>query len=251
MTAPKTPRRLFAPELPALGDELLLPADSVHHARVLRLETGAQVELFDGRAGFASATLIEVSRDRIRCRVDGRREVEPPTPAVHVVLGLPKGNKLEGIARMVTELGVFAVHLAQCERSVPRPSGEASRLSRLERIALEACAQSGQAHAPHFHGPAPLRDIADRAAAGATKLVFWERATQGLAHARFDARASEVWLVVGPEGGLSDNEVQGLRQCGFCEVGLGPALLRVETAAPVIAALVLHRLGRLGGEQLM
>lgn len=247
MSPPKTRRRLFAPDLPAQGGELALPESSVQHARVLRLEQGSEVELYDGRAGVAEASLIQVTRNAVRCRVGPRREVPVPRPALQLVLGLPKGNKLEPIARMLTELGVGALHLAVCERSVPRPGRDDARVSRLERIALEACAQSGQAHAPHFHAPAPLLEVTARAPEAAGKFVFWERARAGLASLRIEPDREEIWALVGPEGGLSDSEVAHLRGQGYGEVGLGPALLRVETAAPVIAALLLDRLGRFRG----
>jgi len=241
-------RRLFVPELPAAGGELELPPDSAHHARVLRLELGAEIELFDGRSGQADATLTSVARTRTMCRVGPRRELPPAVPALHVVLGLPKGSKLEPIVRMLTELGAHSLHLASCERSVPRPQREdgAARLPRLLRIALEACAQSGQPRAPDLHAPAALLEVAARAPISSRRLVFWERATMPL-RARPEGAGDDVWAVVGPEGGLSEAEVDALVGLGFVAVGLGPGVLRVETAVPVIAALLLDRIGRFGG----
>jgi 16S rRNA (uracil1498-N3)-methyltransferase len=240
-------RRLFVPALPGEGGELELPPDSAHHARVLRLELGAEVELFDGRSGLADATLTSVARTRTMCLAGPRRELPAVAPALHVVLGLPKGSKLEPIVRMLTELGAHSLHLASCERSVPRPQREdsATRLPRLERIAIEACAQSGQARAPELHAPAALMEVATRAPLSSQRLVFWERATSPL-RARSVGTGEDVWAVVGPEGGLSETEVGALVRLGFDAVGLGAALLRVETAVPVIAALLLERIGRLG-----
>jgi 16S rRNA (uracil1498-N3)-methyltransferase len=241
-------RRLFVPDLPPLGGELELPPDSAHHARVLRLEVGAEVELFDGRSGQADATLTSIARTRTVCLAGPRRELQPAAPALHVVLGLPKGSKLEPIVRMLTELGAHSLHLASCERSVPRPQRDdsAARLPRLERIALEACAQSGQARALDVHPPAALLEAASRAPISSQRLVFWERATSPM-RARSAGALEDVWAVVGPEGGLSEAEVHALVGLGFDPVGLGPALLRVETAVPVIAALLLDRIGRFEG----
>lgn len=240
------PRRLFAPELPAQGGELELPRESAHHARVLRLCEGDRVQLFDGRLGQADAVLLELARDRALCRAAPRALLAAPSPALHVVLGLPKGGKLEDIARMLTELGVGALHMALCERSVSRPIDASARLSRLARVVLEACAQSGQPLAPALHAPRPLLQIAEGIPAQAAKVVFWERG-DGPLEAAIDPgeqAAPAVFAVIGPEGGLSEAEIAGLRALGFRVVGLGGAILRVETAAPVAAALLLDRLGR-------
>jgi len=237
------PRRLFAPQLPPLGGELVLPEDSAHHARVLRLASGDRVELFDGRLGQAGAVISELTRARVTCRTEPRIELAPRVPALHVVLGLPKGGKLEDIARMLCELGVAGLHLALCERSVPRPRDLSARLARLRRVVLEACAQSGQPFAPSVEAPRPLLEIAATVPDPACRLVFWERASGTLDAAleRQATPATQVWAVVGPEGGLAQQEVEALGARGFAVVGLGGAVLRVETAAPVIAALLLDR----------
>jgi 16S rRNA (uracil1498-N3)-methyltransferase len=238
-------RRLFAPDLPADGGEVVLPAESARHARVLRLAEGARVQLFDGRSGQAEATIIELARDAITCAAEPRVTLPARSPALHLVLGVPKGGKLEDITRMLTELGVDSLHLAQCERSVPRLSSAGTRMDRLQRVALEACAQSAQPRAPVLHAPASLSEIATRVAPDARGVVFWEEAHTPLALDVTREPASEVWAVVGPEGGLSASEVDALLARGFVAAGLGPALLRVQTAAPVIAALLLDRIGRL------
>ena len=93
------PRRLFAPELPAEGGAVALPQESVHHARVLRLAVGDRVTLFDGRAGEAAASISALGRDGVTCEAASRVLLVPPLPALHVVLGLPKGGKLEDITR--------------------------------------------------------------------------------------------------------------------------------------------------------
>ena len=241
-----TARRLFAAELGEAGAVIVLPADSVRHAQVLRLAPGAALVLFDGKLGEADAELLELGRTQARARVRARRTLPAPVPALHLVLGLPKGGKLEDIARMLGELGVSDLHLAHSERSVPRLEQPASRLARLARIALEACAQSGQPQALAVHAPEPLLEIARRAPEQALRQVFWEQAHAPLAAPdTTPVPPNELWTVVGPEGGLAEHEVAALAELGYDAVGLGPARLRVETAAPVIAAMLLERHGRL------
>jgi 16S rRNA (uracil1498-N3)-methyltransferase len=244
------PRRLFVADLPNGGGAVELGPESAHHARVLRMGAGERVQLFDGRLGQAEAVVELVTRERVLCRAEPRTLLPAPSPALHLVLGLPKGGKLEDVLRMLGELGVASLHPALCERSVPRPGEPSARLARLQRVALEACAQSGQPLATAVHAPAPLLAIAAEARAPSLRLVFWERADEPLDAALGATEVTscaDIWAVVGPEGGLSDAEIAALRDAGFATVGLGRALLRVETAAPVVAALLLERAGRLRG----
>jgi 16S rRNA (uracil1498-N3)-methyltransferase len=239
------PRRLFAPELPEHGGQIALPQESAHHARVLRLPQGARVRLYDGRSGEADATISALTRDAIACIADPRIELPQAKPALHLILGLPKHGKLEDMTRMLTELGVGAIHLARCERSVPRGNDASTRIDRLVRIALEACAQSGQSRAPDIHPPARLAEITPRIDASARRIVFWEEASAAPLDVAISRGSTDVWAVIGPEGGLSESEVRELEAAGFVQVSLGSAVLRVQTAAPVIAALLLSRMGRL------
>ena len=242
-----TLRRLFAPELPEHGGQVVLPQESVEHARVLRLARGDRVELVDTRLSSCTAQVVEASARKLVCEAEPVRRVQAPAPAVHLVLALPKGSKLEDITRMLAELGVSGLHLAHSERSVPRFDKPAARLERLERIVREACLQSGQPQALVVHAPVPLLDAARRAPLAATRLLFWEEGGAALPALDQEQRRHEAWLVVGPEGGLSRDEAQALQALGFTAIGLGAAVLRVQTAAPVIAALALDRLGRLQG----
>lgn len=238
-------RRLFAPELPEAGGRLTLPKGSANHARVLRLMAGARVELFDGLGAAAEATIVGIERDQVVCDVGLRARAEASVPALHVVIGFPKGDKPEEIVRMLSELGVAGVHFALCERSVARPGDLSARLARLSRVALMACAQSGQPRAPQISAPRPLFEITASAPADATRVVFWECADAPLQRVLHEPNTREVWAIIGPEGGLSEAEVQALGAQGFVRVGLGSALLRVDTAAVVAAALLLDRMGRL------
>jgi 16S rRNA (uracil1498-N3)-methyltransferase len=238
-------RRIFAAALPAANGEVVLDEEAAQHVRVLRLRPGAQVQLFDARGGAALATLREVSRARVICDALARTLVPAPEAVLHLVVCLPKGKKLDDITRALTELGVSSLRLACSERSVPRPNDSALRLERLERIAREACAQSGQARAPELHAPTLLAEAASQAPLGARRFVFWEQGGAPLPRDIGAGHGREVWAVIGPEGGLSEAEVAALAGLGYASIGLGPAVLRVQTAAPVIAALLLERLGRL------
>jgi 16S rRNA (uracil1498-N3)-methyltransferase len=238
-------RRLFAAALPEDGGAVELGPEAARHARVLRLGPDDPVVLFDGRGHEAEATVEAVAEDGLRCRAAPRRPVAVRRPRVVLVLAMPKGGKLDGVVRACTELGVAAVHLFHAERSVarPEPARAAKRLARLAKVAREAARQSQRADLPELREPAGLAEVVARAPEEAAKLAFVVGAERSLASV--EGEAEEAWIVVGPEGGLSPAEVRALEARGFDAVGLGPGVLRVETAATVAVALVTHRLGGL------
>ncbi len=247
-------RRFKVGALPEAGGTLRLPADATRHVRVLRLRAGSTVRLFDGRGNEALARIAAVKRDEVLCEVAPKRVAREQLRRVTLVQALPKGPKLDSIVRMTTELGVQEIHLALSARSVPRlsESRASTRLQRLRRVAEEACAQSGQPHVPALLAPAPLSEAAARAPRQARRIVFWERASQDLRTALFGSEKAklrteeDIWVVVGPEGGLSAQEVGELAEQRYRAVCLGPYAMRVETAAAVAVGLALHLLGRLG-----
>lgn len=239
-----TPRRLFAPALPAEGGRVTLSEEASHHGHVLRLSVGDAVCLFDGQGREAPGRIVQVSEGAIDCEVGPSVQAVEPGPRLTLVQALPKGSKVDNIVRMATELGVYAIRLAVSERAVVRPDarkGEQKR-ERLERVAQEAARQSGRASVPHLAAPAPLMEVARLAPPTANRLVFALDGQTPLDDA-LDANATDTWICIGPEGGFSAQEVEDLKGEGFHAVGLGTQVLRVETAAPVAVALAMSALG--------
>jgi 16S rRNA (uracil1498-N3)-methyltransferase len=241
--APQGARRLFVAPLPDRpGAEVVLDEAAARHARVLRLQDGARVVLFDGAGSECDAVLATDARGLV-ATCGPRRVVAGREPArVVLVLGLPKGDKVDDVVRSCTELGVAAVHLALAERSVSRPdaSRAEARLERLERIAREAARQSENPRVPALCAPAPLLEVARRAPPSASRVALDARDGRPLEQAVADA--DEAWLVVGPEGGLAPGELHALASLGYVTARLGPTVLRVETAAPVAVARALAAL---------
>lgn len=238
-------RRFFVPQLPPVGSEFTLDPTSARHLYVLRIEPGAMLVCFDPTSRQAQVELVSLQEGRAVCRV--LRETEAPATVARIVLVqcLPKGPKIDLGVRMATELGVEAIHLASSERTIVRPDAHRSeaRHKRLGRIAQEAAQQAQRSQVLDIVPTAPLLEVAARAPATARKIVFWESSDSSLDEAPGWQDVSEAWIVVGPEGGLSPHEIQGLEHLGYTAHGLGQTVLRVETAVPVAIALVADRLG--------
>ncbi len=232
------PPRLFAPELPREGGEVALAEEAARHARVLRLSPGDRVRLFDGDGSEADARIVSVEPRTVLCAAEPARAARADSPRLVLVQVIPRGRKLDGIVRMTTELGVAEVRLALSQRSQKR-SGP---LERLERIARESARQARRATVPRVTEPRPLLEVAAAAPVNSLKIVAWETAAQALEPTL--PATVDAWLVVGAEGGLAEVEVERLEQLGYRAIGLGPTILRVETAAPVAVALVLDRVRR-------
>jgi 16S rRNA (uracil1498-N3)-methyltransferase len=162
--------------------------------------------------------------------------------------GVPKGDKMDGIVRMATELGVTRVIPLLTARTVVRlePARWTTRLARWQRIAREAAQQSGRAAVPEVGAPRDVSSWAREAGATGLLVCLWEEELEGLAGRLPAGPCPRVTVVVGPEGGLTADEVRGLVDAGAVVAGLGPRLLRTETAGAVAVALLQARYGDLG-----
>jgi 16S rRNA (uracil1498-N3)-methyltransferase len=236
-------RRLFAPQLPAAAGKLTLDEASRHHAQVLRLHEGDELRLFDARGTEANARVVRSDRRELSCQVELPELMPTPAERLQLAVCVPKAAKLELIVRMATELGVSGVQLVASERAVPRYNSDAPKLERLQRIAIEACAQSEQAYAPELQGPMPLCDALASIASGSLKLACVERSDVSRSMPLSAAQGvALVWVLVGPEGGFAADELELLVKHDIAAISLGRSILRVETACVAACALLLDRM---------
>lgn len=243
-------RRLPLPE-PTAGERVLPKEASRYLARVLRLEIGAPLEVFDPRTGLvAGARVIAIDREHARLAIDAPRLDAAREPTVILVQGYPKGDKLADVVRDATELGATLIIPAIAARSVARPDDAKGdrKLERLEAVAGEAARQCGRARAPTLVAPLPWDEALAfaRASLGDAGAAFalWERATTPLGPDLLAAARAGlgVALAVGPEGGLADDEIARALAHGFAPRSLGATILRTETvAAAALGALAILR----------
>lgn len=248
--------------------EIDISGDEARHAvRVKRLEPGERIELLDGYGRIASGRVVGALKQSgewvLRAAIDSIRVVEPARPQVEVCAAVPKGAALGEMIDALSQVGAAAWRPLLTERTGDplKPAGLATasarhdRLTdRLERIAAEACKQSGRAWrlrvggaigltdavAPHSCAAADARAAGDADRTPPTRVVL--AAVAGTPYER--SGAPVVRVLIGPEGGWTPGELAAARDAGAAITRFGPHVMRIETAAAVAAAIVLDREAR-------
>jgi 16S rRNA (uracil1498-N3)-methyltransferase len=252
-----TPRRFYAPKLAFAPDEksAVLDADETLHLRdVLRLHPGDEVLVFDGTGREFRCVIEAITKNSSELKV--LSEVEPSrreSPLnLSLAVALLKHEKFDLVVQKATELGVYRITPVTSDRADVRPRSDeqaVKRIARWQRIALEAAKQSGRARVPEIAQPEVFTELVKTEAdpADVHRLMFAERAGQSLEKVCQASSDSPKRLValVGPEGGWADSEIELARECGWSIVTLGGRIMRAETAAIAIVALLQHRFGDL------
>jgi 16S rRNA (uracil1498-N3)-methyltransferase len=211
-----------------------------HAADVRRLRAGEAVLLSDGRGSLAECVVVEVARGRMTVEVRSQRDVPPPDPRFVVIQAVAKGGRDTDAIEAMTEVGVDEVVGWAASRSVARWTDRTT--DKWRATVREAVKQSRRAWLPEVSGPASTADVARRLARAAMAVVLHEDAADTLASVELPA-AGDVVLVVGPEGGISPEELEAFTAPGVRTCRLGDAVLRTSTAG-VAALSVLSAAGR-------
>ena len=228
----------YVEDLPEVGDLAIVDGDEgFHAANVRRTRRGEHLDLSDGAGTVAHCVVEDVAKGRLSARVQDRRLVPRPAPPVTVVQALPKSERAELAIELATEVGADAFVAWQASRCVARWDGPAKvdkGLRRWGAVARAAARQSRRPYVPIVEGVVTTAGLVDRAraAAASTVLVLHESATTPLVDVAVGESAG-LTLVVGPEGGISDDELAALADAGALPVRLGPTVLRTSTAAAV------------------
>jgi 16S rRNA (uracil1498-N3)-methyltransferase len=230
----------YVDALPEAGELAVIDGDEgFHAASVRRIRTGEHLDLSDGAGAMAHCVVEEVGKRTLSARLLDRRTVVPAGPPVTVVQALPKSDRSELAIELATEAGADGFVAWQASRCVARweePARIDKGLRRWRAVARAAARQSRRAHIPSVSGVVSTGELAERirdtASTGAVALALHESALVGLAKVPV-AEASSLILIVGPEGGIADDEFAALTDAGAHAVRLGPAVLRTSTAAAV------------------
>ncbi len=228
----------YVDALPAVGELVVVDGDEgFHAANVRRIRSGETLDLSDGAGEVARCVIEDVGKGALTARVLERRRVAAPTPKVTVVQALPKSDRSELAIELATEAGADAFVAWQASRCVARWDGQArvdKGLRRWRAVARSAARQSRRAYIPTVSGVVSTKELAERVrdVVSTPVLVLHESATQPITEVPV-AAADSLFLVIGPEGGIADDEIAALSGVGATVIRLGPTVLRTSTAAAV------------------
>ena len=243
-------RRFFIPETVAKGATAIITGSDARHIRnVLRMKPGDPIFLFDGYGSDYHAKIVALSANRIEVVIKEKHpsKTESPTEII-LAQAVLKDRKLDEIIRQITELGVTTVIPFLAHRSVSRPDPEkfAARRIRWQKIAREALKQCGRSQAPDIRDVVSFEEMLAQTRTAGTKILFWENEPIPLTPGQVPSGPKTVAVIMGPEGGFTKEEVAQAASFGYQTAGLGPRILKADTATVTACALVQYLLGDMG-----
>ena len=234
----RIPRIYTGLELQAESTFDLESGPSQHLARALRMQVGGALILFDGRGGEYPATINAIGKKQVTVTTGAHRAREAESPlAIHLGIAISRGDRMDWVVQKATELGVVDITPLLTERTEVKLQGERAlkKVAHWRQVAISACEQSGRNRVP---GVAPLTQLEEwiSSVEAARKFVLHHRAR---AIRDINGKPESIALLIGPEGGLSDGEIETAEAGGFESLCLGQRVLRTETA-PVAALAILQ-----------
>jgi 16S rRNA (uracil1498-N3)-methyltransferase len=231
--------RVHVDEPIVAGKRLAVKGGGANHiTRVLRLRTGDELTLFDGRGGEYAARIEEFRKDTVLVAVDRQRAIERESPlSLTLAQGISRGERMDWIIQKATELGASRIVPVFTERSVVRLDAKQAdkKAQHWRGIAIAACEQSGRNRVPDLAPPLDFFEFVRSDEPGATRLLLSPAGTLRIEDLK--GIGTGITVLIGPEGGLTEVEQETALAAGFQPVRMGPRVLRTETAA--IAALTI------------
>ncbi len=231
------------------GEALFLTGETAHHiAAVLRIHIGETLRFSDGEAFYYMGTIAEITKKTVKVAVTAAFPIDDePQTVVTLIQCLPRGEKMEQIIQKTTELGVKRVVPAESEHSQVRlKEKKAEKQRRWQKVAAAAAEQCGRGIIPQVALPCSLQE-AVAALPDRTALVFCyeQEGNNGIRQTlrSIKGKTQSVALIIGPEGGFSDEEAALLRAENAYSVTLGKRILRTETAGPAVLAVLMYEFG--------
>ncbi len=228
------PRRFFS-AVDLSAESLELTGREAHHLqRVLRMQPGESVWLFDGQGHEALAEIVAIDREAVRLQVTERREFTPATTLpVTIATGVPKGDRFRWLIEKATELGVQRLVPLITQRSIVDPGQ--GKLDKLRQTIVEACKQCGRTQLMELTEPVSWRDCLTTEFPGRDVWIAHPKGESATSQS-LSATLPSLFLI-GPEGGFTDSEVEEAINAGARRMQLGPRILRIETAVVAVATL--------------
>ncbi|MBZ0104399.1 MAG: 16S rRNA (uracil(1498)-N(3))-methyltransferase [Sulfuricella denitrificans] len=225
--------RFYCPQRLGPGQIFDLPPEAAHHAvKVLRMETGQELRLFNGEGGEYTATITHIGKRGVRVKTSAFHEREAESPLkITLAQAISSGDRMDYTLQKAVELGITRIQPLASERCVVKLTGERAdkRVRHWQQIVISACEQCGRNFVPEVAPIQPFVHWLGHLPPDAQHLMLAPGAQYSLS--KLNAPTVPVTLLTGPEGGFSPNEIRAAESCGFLPVSLGPRVLRTETAA--------------------
>ncbi|MDG1819600.1 MAG: 16S rRNA (uracil(1498)-N(3))-methyltransferase [Porticoccaceae bacterium] len=219
-----------------------------HLCSALRMKVGQEITLFNGQGGEYSGELTEVGKNKVSVKVLKHRDIDRESGLkVHLAIGVSRGERMDLIVQKATELGVTEITPLFTERTEVKLNGErlAKKLRHWQQVSISACEQCQRNLVPTINNPTPLDQWLHQSDTLPTadndqslKLVLHHRTEKRLSEHQ---AVKDICLLVGPEGGLGEREIEAAIEKGFQPLALGPRVLRTETA-PLAAISIMQSL---------
>jgi 16S rRNA (uracil1498-N3)-methyltransferase len=239
-------QRYFISEEKITNHQVVITGEDANHIqRVMRMNPGDQVICTINNKRSALCTLTEITNESVIAKVVEWLEEQKELPIkITIAQGLPKGDKLDLITQKGTELGAYGFLPFKAERSIVKwdVKKAAKKTERLEKIAKEAAEQSHRTVVPTYHNPVSFKELLVKSQSFDNKIFAYEEAAKDNENYNLvdvfnnSNKNTSLLVVIGPEGGISENEAAILIDHGFTPCGLGPRILRTETASLYILA---------------
>jgi 16S rRNA (uracil1498-N3)-methyltransferase len=224
--------RIYCPVDLIVDSQVILTDDAAHHlVNVLRAKEGHAIVMFNGDGNEYSAHLIELSKRKVVALVDSQLSISIESPlAIHLGQGISRGDRMDWVIQKSVELGVSDITPLLTQRCGVKltESRWLKKHEQWQKLLISACEQCGRNVLPTLHQATHLKDWLN-ISTNQLRLTLHPRAEKAFRHVSMHPQG--VRLLIGPEGGLSDQEVYQTEQTGFQSIQLGPRVLRTETAA--------------------
>lgn len=223
-----------------------------HIKKALRLKPGSRIGLVDGQGFEYEAVIHQFLTDRVELEITDKRLGKKESPVqISVAQALLKDKKMDRLLRHLCELGIAQWIPFMCDRSVPVPGKKrlSARLERWQKIVLESVKQCQRARLPQINGIKTFEDLLNSGSIYNLKIVFFENentSLNALVPTAEQPPPKNILLIIGPEGGFTEREIDMARAAGYLIAGLGPRILRAETATISACTLAQFLFGDMG-----
>ncbi len=220
--------------------------DARHISKVLRLKTNNHIEVTDGNGNDFSAKIQSLTHEIVTIEI--LEQIKTKTESkikITLCTGMLKDKKMDMIIKHVTQLGITKWVPFFCKRSVPTPDLKRvkKRHARWQAISRESLKQCQRSYLPQVMLPVSFETLIEKSGGNDLKIAFWEKASRPLKKVEQDDSIKNIMIIIGPEGGFSQEEIRLAKEKNFLSYSLGPRILRAETASISACTLIQHLYG--------